>query len=202
MKLPKLACMVLLLILPSAYAQQRAEAPYSAWSWSGHLDHMTFDDVKAWDQGIDKNAFALGFAAERYTNTSDNTLSLGMSFIFYNDNDEFAQYVEDYWGDVDYEESSANAMSVFAEYGPRYRFGADNLSFFTVRGGISGLFLSERSIGNCSDCYSEDIDIDGGLYGVLGIGRSGTFIDFSLQFQQYFTGDIDNVLRLKISGTF
>lgn len=200
MKLPKLACMALLLILPSAYAQQQAEQPGS-WGWSGHMDHMTFDDEQAWDQGIDKNAFALGFAAE-YATASDNILSLGMSFIFYNDNDEFAQYVEDNWGDVDYEESSASAISVFAEYGPRYRFGADNLSFFTVRGGVSGVFLSERSIDYCSNCYSEDIDIDGGFYGVLGIGRSTSHVDFSLQFQPYFTGDIDNVLRFKVSGMF
>lgn len=199
MKLPKLACMALLLILPSAYAQQRTEQTGS-WGWSGHVDHMTFDKEQAWSQGIDDTATAVGFAAEYSTNA--NTLSLGMSFIFYNDNDEFAQYVEDYWGDVDYEESSASAFSLFAEFGPTYQFGADKLSFFTVRGGISGMVLSERSIGNCSDCYSEDIDIDGGLYGVLGIGRSLGPIDLSLQFQPYFTGDIDNLLRLKISGTF
>lgn len=191
----------LVLACSSAQAQQ-PEQPYSAWSWSGHLDHMTFDKEEAWNQGIADNATAIGFAAERFTNTSDNTISLGMSFIFYNDDDEFAQYVEDYWGDEDYAESSANALSVFAEYGPKYQFGADKLNFFTVRGGVSGMLFSERSISGCSDCYSEDIDINGGLYGVLGVGRSSGYIDWSLQFQQYFTGDIDNVFRLKISGAF
>ncbi len=181
---------------------QPSEAPYSAWSWSGHIDHMTFDDDKAWSAGIADHATAIGFAAERFTNTSDNTLSLGMSFIFYNDNDEFAQYVEDYWGDTDYAESSANALTVFAEYGPKYQFGADKLSFFTVRGGATGVFLSERGIDSCSNCYEEDIDIDGGLYGAIGIGRSSGFLDWSLQVHQYFTGDIDNVFRFKISGAF
>jgi len=185
----------------SVHAQQ-PEPAYSGWSWSGHVEHMNFDDDKAWEQGIADSATAIGFAAERYTNTSDNTLSLGMSFIFYNDDDEFAQYVEDYWGDTDYAESDANAISIFAEYGPKIRWGADRLSFFTARGGISGMLYSERGIGNCSDCYSEDIDINGGLYGVLGVGRTTGSIDWSLQFQQYFTGDIDNVIRLKISGAF
>lgn len=191
-----------LILVGSSTQAQQSEAPYSAWSWSGHLDHMTFDEEEAWNQGIADHATAIGFAAERFTNTSDNTISLGMSFIFYNDDDEFAQYVEDYWGDEEYAESSANALSVFAEYGPKYQFGADKLSFFTVRGGISGMLFSERSISGCSDCYSEDIDINGGLYGVLGIGRSTGYLDWSFQFQQYFTGDIDNILRLKISGAF
>lgn len=193
--------LIFLLGIPcAAMAQQYPATP--GWSWSGHVEHMTFDDETAWEQGIADNATAIGFAVERFQNTTENTWSLGMNFIFYNDDDEFAQYVEDYWGDVDYQESDANAISVFAEYGPRYRFGADKLSFFTVRGGLSGMLYSERGIGNCSDCYSEDIDIDGGLYGLVGIGRSTSSIDWSLQFQQYFSGDIDNVIRLKISGTF
>lgn len=190
------------LFLAVSVQAQQSEAPYSAWSWSGHLDHMNLDKDAAWEQGIGDTATAIGFAAERFTNTSDNTISLGMSFIFYNDDDEFAQYVEDYWGDTDYAESSASALSVFAEYGPKFQFGADQMSFFTLRGGVAGLLASERSISGCSNCYSEDIDINGGLYGVLGIGRSSGNLDWSLQFQQYFTGDIDNVLRFKVSGAF
>jgi hypothetical protein len=174
----------------------------SNWSWSGHLDHVNIDSEAAWLQGIDDGATALGFAAERYTNTSEMTLSLGASILFYNDNDEFAQYVRDSWGDVDYTESSANALMVFAEYGPKYRFGADNLSFFTVRGGASAILGSERSISNCSNCYAEDIEIDGGIYGVLGVGQTMGSLDWSLQFQQYFSGDLDNVIRLKLSGAF
>lgn len=172
------------------------------WSWSGHVDHMTFDDEAAWEEGIAENATAIGFSVERFQNTHEYTWSLGMNFIFYNDNDEFAQYIEDYWGDVDYQESDADGISIFAEYGPRYRFGADKLSFFTVRGGLNGVVYSERGISNCSDCYSEDIDIEGGVYGLIGVGRTLGAIDLGLQFQQYFSGDIDNVVRLKISGSF
>ena len=51
----------------------------SAWSWSGHLDHVNIDTDTAWLQGVDDGATALGFAAERYTNTSEMTLSLGAS---------------------------------------------------------------------------------------------------------------------------
>ena len=69
-------------------------------------------------------------------------------------------------------------------------------------GGLSGIFFSERSISSCSNCYSEDIDIDGGLYGVLGVGHKLGYFDIGLQFHQYFTGDLDNGFRLKLSSSF
>lgn len=176
---------------------------YTGWSWSGHVDHITVDKEAAAAQFVEKNATAVGGAAEYYSSNSDNTLSLGISLLFYRDNAAFGQYVEDYWGDdVDYEESDANAFMLFAEYGPKYRFGQDKMSFVTLRGGISGILASERGINNCSDCYSEDIDIDGGVYGVIGIGQTLGRLDVGLQFQQYFSGDLDNSLRLKISGAF
>jgi len=172
------------------------------WSWSGHIDHVTFDEEAAAEAFIEDTATALGFAAEYYTNTSENTLSLGMNILFYRDNAAFGQYVEDYWGDVDYSESDASAIMLYAEYGPKYRFGQDNMSFVVVRGGASGIFASERTIANCSDCYSEDIEMDGGVYGIVGIGQTLGSLDLSLQFQQYFSGDLDNALRLKLSGAF
>jgi hypothetical protein len=198
--LTKLLLLSPLFLPTAAIAQTYPTTP--GWSWSGHVDHMTFDKEAAWEQGIADNATAVGFSVERFQNTTENTWSLGMNFIFYNDDDEFAEYVEDYWGYANYEESNASAISIFAEYGPRYRFGADRLSFFSVRGGVTGIIYSERGINDCRDCYSEDIDIDGGLYGLLGIGRTTGSIDWSLQFQQYLSGDIDNVIRLRISGTF
>ena len=97
-------------------------------------------------------ATAVGGAAEYYSSKSENTLVLGASILLYRDNAEFAQYVEDYWGDVDYAESDANAFMLFAEYGPKYRFGQDNMTFVTIRGGLSGILASERSISNCRNC--------------------------------------------------
>ncbi len=174
----------------------------TGWSWSGHADHINIDKDAAEEQWIEDTAFAVGGAAEYFASDSENTLSLGASILFYRDNAAFSQYVEDWWGYDGYETSDANAFMLFAEYGPKYRFGQDNMSFFTVRGGVSGILASERSISNCSNCYSEDIEIDGGVYGVLGIGQTLGSIDLSLQFQQYFSGDLNNSLRLKISGAF
>lgn len=194
------------LLATSAFAAPSNNNPnnadYTGWSWSGHVDHVTIDAQAAAEQWIEDSATAIGGAAEYYSSKTENTLVLGASILLYRDNAEFAQYVEDYWGDVDYTESDATAFMLFAEYGPKYRFGQDNMSFFSVRGGVSGILASERSISNCRNCYSEDIEIDGGVYGVLGIGQTLGSLDLSLQFQQYLSGDLDNTIRLKLSGAF
>lgn len=180
-----------------------ANADYTGWSWSGHVDHVTIDSEAAASQWINDSATAVGGAGEYYSSNSENTLSLGASLLFYRDNAAFSQYVENYWdSDARYEKSDANAFMLFAEYGPKYRFGRDNMTFFTVRGGVSGILGSERAITNCSNCYEEDIEIDGGLYGVLGLGQTLGSLDLSIQFQQYFSGDLDNTIRLKLSGAF
>lgn len=186
----------------ATYNNNPTNADYTGWSWSGHVDHITFDSEAAAAEFIEETATAIGGAAEYYSSNSENTLSLGFSLVFYRDNAAFGQYVEDYWDDVDYEESDANAVMLFAEYGPKYRFGQNNTTFVTVRGGISGILGSERGISNCSDCYSEDIEIDGGVYGLLGVGQTLGRLDLSLQFQQYLSGDLDNSLRLKFATAF
>lgn len=192
------------LLASSAFAATPAQTndDYTGWSWSGHLDHVTIDAQAADDQWIEDTATAIGGAAEYYSTASENTLSLGASFLFYRDNAEFSQYVQDYWGDEDYSESDASAFMLFAEYGPKYRLGRNNMSFVTLRGGVSGVLASERGIANCSNCYSEDIEIDGGVYGVIGFGQTLGNLDLSVQFQQYFSGDLDNSIRLKLSGAF
>lgn len=196
-----LSLCVALLSLPSL-AQEPPLEPTSGWSWSGHVDHINIDEEAAAEQGVDDSFTAIGGAAEYYTSDSPMTLSLGLSIILYNDNEEFSQFVEDYWGDASYSSSDATGGQAFIEYGPKFHFGANDQSFVVVRGGVSGIFYSERSINGCSNCYSEDIDIDGGIYGVLGIGHKLGYFDIGLQFQQYFSGDLDNGFRLKLSSAF
>lgn len=202
---PLVVSSCLLVCSQLAIAQSGNSAPLrqTGWSFSGHVDHVNIDKEAAAepDAYVKDTATAVGAAAEYYSSDSENTLSLGASILFYRDNAEFSQYVRDWYGGG-YEDSDANAFMLFAEYGPKYRFGRDNMSFFLVKGGISGILASERGISNCSNCYEEDIEIDGGAYGVVGIGQTLGSLDISLQFQQYFSGDLDNSLRLKIAGAF
>ncbi len=57
-------------------------ADYTGWSWSGHVDHVTFDKEAAAIQGIEDSATAIGGAAEYYSSRTENTLSLGVNFLF------------------------------------------------------------------------------------------------------------------------
>lgn len=196
-----LASLLSATLIPVAEAADPRE--YSGWSWSGNIDHIgiTKEVANRPDVLVGTDATAIGFAGEYFTSASEMTYTLGFNYLMYNDNNEFEQYVHDWYGSS-YQQSDASAMMLYAEAGPRYRFGARGMSFFTARAGVSGIFASSRSISNCSNCYSEDINIDGGLYGVLGVGHNFGNVDISLQFQQYITGDLDNSLRLKFSTSF
>jgi hypothetical protein len=169
----------------------------SGWAWSGRLGNLNIDSELAQEQYVDDAAVMVGVAGEYYADTNDFTLTLGVDFLSYDDKATFNQLTTD-----GTKRSSASAMMIFAEYGPKIKFGADNSNFFIAHGGLSAVFGSERSIGYCTDCKTQDIELDGGAYGLLGIGHSFSSVEFSLQFQQYFTGDFDNSLSLKVSSVF
>lgn len=179
-------------------AETKAQTPaYSGWSWSAHVGSLNIDSKVARQQGIKSSAWVIGAAAERYSSDSILTFVVGVDLVGYSDNYSFSQ--ETNKGEKD---SDASAAMVYAEFGPRLPFGKDNNNYFIAHAGVSGIFSSERGIGNCTNCYSEDIDVKGGLYGVLGVGHTFNNFDLGLQFQQYMTGDLDNSLRLRISTSF
>jgi len=170
---------------------------YSGWSWSAHVGTMNIDSKVAKQQGIDDSAWTIGIAAERYSSDSSLTFVLGAEFIGYDDQYSFSQ--ETNKGNKG---SDASGALIYAEFGPRVPFGKDDSNYFIAHAGVSGMLNSERGISYCEDCYSEDIDVTGGLYGVLGVGHSFGNFDLGLQFQQYFSGDLDNSLRLRVSSSF
>lgn len=182
--------------------QTKIYGPTSGWSWAAHVDRMKIDKKIATEEGVEPWFTAVGGAGEYYFDNSDTTLSLGLSIIFYDDNEAFSQVVRDYWGYGYYSSSNANGAQAYIEYGSQYHFGRGDKSFFSIRGGLSSIFFSSRSINDCSNCWSEDIDVDGGAYGVLGVGHRLGPVDLGLQFYQYFGGDLDNGFRVKISSPF
>ena len=66
------------------------------------------------------------------------------------------------------------------------------------------MLLSERSIGSCADCYSEDIDINGGPYIQAGLSTGSDRVGVAFQYTQYFDADngIANSLGFTVSGMF
>ncbi len=186
-----------LLLATSAVAATPKEQAYSGWSWSAHVGTLSIDSKVAEQQGIDDSAWVIGLAAERYSSDSIMTITLGADFIGYGDNYSFSQNTN-----KGRKSSDASGALIYAEFGPRMPFGKDDTNYFVAHVGASGMINSERGISYCLDCYSEKIDVNGGLYGVLGVGHRFNSFDLGLQFQQYFSGDLDNSLRLRISSSF
>lgn len=187
-----------LIIASSAFADPTPkQQDYSGWSWSAHVGTLNIDSKIAKQQGIDDSAWVIGAAAERYSSNSNLTFLIGADFIGYGDNYSFSQNTNK--GEKD---SDASGAMIYAEFGPKVPFGKDASNYFIAHVGVSGILSSERGISYCENCYSEDIDVTGGLYGVLGVGHSFGNFDLGLQFQQYFSGDLDNSLRLRVSSSF
>jgi hypothetical protein len=186
-----------LIAIPAIAAPAPKEQSVGSWSWSAHVGNLNIDSKVAREQGIDSSAWVIGVAAERLTSDSSLGFLVGLDFIGYDDNYSFSQ-------DTNHgnKSSDASGAMVYAEFGPKVPFGQGGNNYFLAHAGVSGIFSSERGIGYCSDCYSEDIKVKGGLYGVLGVGHSFSRFDMGLQFQQYFSGDLDNSLRLNFSTSF
>ena len=121
---------------------------------------IMLDDKKAKKEGVEDSAPYLKPGFELYR--SSWLFGGGLSIIFYDDNQEFKQAVEDFTGDTSVEESSAFATDIYAEVGYRHEF-SDHL-YLDVIGGYEYMLQSDRSISNCSNCFEEDIDLSAGLY--------------------------------------
>ncbi len=186
-----------LLASPMIASAAPKEQAYSGWSWSAHLGTLNIDSKIAEEQGVEDSAFIIGAAAERFSSDSILTFLVGFDLISYEDNFSFSQ--ETNKGE---KSSDASAAMIYAEFGPKLPFGKESNNYFIAHVGLSGILSSERSIGYCTDCYSESIDIDGGAYGVLGVSHSFSRVEIGLQYQQYFSGDLDNSLRFNIATTF
>jgi hypothetical protein len=183
---------------------ENTNLPYtSGWGFSGYVDNQSIDSKVAEQERVDDSAIVVGFAAERYNSANNYTLNLGLDILIYDDKAEFTQETENTWsGDTENSDSAARGFLLYADYGPRFKFGADNANYFTVRGGFSIMISSDRSIGNCTNCWSEDIDIDGGAYGLLGIGHSFGSVSLGLQAKQYLTGDLGTGIGIKLSSSY
>ena len=177
-------------VLLIAISALTAHTALADWSLGGYVESMSLNTEKAAQEGIEDSAWALGFNADYF---SDGLMaaSLGSAYVMYDDNREFSQQVEviggfDH-GDIRTESSDASALLIYADIGPRFTFG--HSSYFSAKAGFSTFFASERSIGSCGDCYSEDIDIDGGLYIQTALGHSFERVSIGFVYNQFLDDD-------------
>lgn len=192
---------VLLIVMPAL----NINTAFADWSFGGYLESMSLNSEKAVQEGIEDSALALGFNAD-YFSDGLMSASLGTAWVMYDDNREFSQQVEVVGGfddgDIQTADSEASAFLIYADFGPRFTFG--DSSYFSAKAGFATFFASERAIGNCSNCFSEDIDIDGGAYIQTALGHSFDRVSIGFVYNQYLDDDkgVSDGIRFLIASGF
>jgi hypothetical protein len=76
-------------------------------------------------------------------------------------------------------------------------------SFSVGANGGYSLIFGSRTIENCINCFSEDLNVDGGLYvePVAYIGKSGGF-QFGASLRHYLGGDMKNMFMIRLVKPF
>ncbi len=122
----------------------------------------------------------------------------GVGMYLYSDNEGFTQWVEDSFGNTDRAKSSASGFTAIGEVG--YAKALNENIALEALGGVELMLSSERGIDNCSNCYEQDIDIDGGMYLMprLRISSTGSF-NFSISYQHFLSGDIESAIAANFS---
>ena len=175
----------------------------SGWGFSGTVDNISVDSKVADSQYIGHSLTAVSFAGERYNSENNRTFNVGLNILMYDDKAGFSQTTQSSWGgDVQESDSSARGFLLFADYGPRFKFGQDQANYVTARGGFSAMLSSDRSIGNCTDCDTQDIEVDGGLYGLVGVGHSFGSFTLGVQLTQYLSGDLGTGVGIKLASSY
>lgn len=197
-----------LLCLSSAYAEEAQTEQVGSdgathlakrWIFNVNAENLSIDDEVAALQGIEPDAFSINVEAEYFLNDNLSTV-IGLGFLGYDDNEEFSQLTEDAFGDVDNSSSSASALPLVMDMGYTRFYNGSVPAYVTLRGGLTYMFASERAIENCSDCSSQDIDVDGGMFVQAGAGINlGRSFTLGLYYKNYFSGDIEDAVGLRLS---
>lgn len=174
------------------HADHDAHRHRTGFNFGFHYERLTLDPTIAARElvGEKANAFNFDFTLTEPPRNSRIRagylgFNFGMSFISYDDQGEFGQAVIDPYGFYTVENSDADAFHLYFEGGPNMPF--SDFSTLDLKLGYSLPIVSERSIDYCEGCYSEDIDIDGGLYGKTGISIGSNNVSFVSQYKYFFS---------------
>lgn len=175
------------------------------WSFGADTSFVGLESEQAAKEGIDESAYTLGIEANYSKSNWLTTVST--QILMFDDNNEFRQAVEGSgWlneGDRDVKSSDASAVIFSVATGRYWQFGEKKDVRVAAQLGFSTVGASERSIANCSDCRSEDIDIDGGAFIKAGVTKDLGAVNIGLQATQYISGDgLKNSLGFTLSTKF
>ncbi|WNO08776.1 porin family protein [Teredinibacter sp. KSP-S5-2] len=176
--------------------QEQAPARSNAWYIGG--GRVDIDSQIASEQGIGDSAtyIKVGWVGQN----KNFVYGAGISYLDYSDNRSFNQQVESNWGDRSTESSDASASAFFGEGG--YTFMPSKYVGIDMLAGMELIWRSERGIGNCSDCYEEDIDVDSGIYVSPRLRLIADGFTFSISYQHYLSGDLGGTPLVTLGWTY
>lgn len=164
------------------------------------IDEKAASDPKA---QVGDSATVVDFAGEYFFNKNFSA-NMGLGFLSYDDKNKFTVPTENVsTGDRENSSSDASAMPLFVDFGYKHFFNTKNATYLAARAGFNTLILSERSVANCTNCPSQDIDISGGVYGALGAGvKFGESWGMGLLYKNYFSGDLTYSIGLQVTFAY
>lgn len=186
-------------ILPAvAYAQK----PERKWEFAAHLSQTSFDSEIALEEGIDDGAISLNLIADY--DASRWLTSVGIDILFYDDKNSFEVETIDSFGNEDTSDSGATGYIFHAAFGPKWNLGRDRDIVLAAQGGYGVVFDSGRRVGNCSNCPSSDIDIEGGLFVKFQAFKNiNSTIALGLHYTNYVSSDsIDGSVGVILSSAY
>jgi len=167
------------------------------WTGSVGLTFSTLDTDVANEAAVGEQMSSLELAF----NYSEANFVVGGGFglLIFDDQSDESYYVETSSGDIEDRDADANGFNFFFEGGYRHNIGQFNLDLV---GGVQGI-SAERSVSNCTDCPTAELEIDGGTYikPRVSYSYSPTGV-LELGYAQYLSGDIQSTLALTWGGRF
>lgn len=167
------------------------------WGFSAQLGQLNLDPIAAKYERLNDTATVLSIDAERSWNEYNLSLSTGLDIQFYRDKAGFKQNTT-----IGMQSSSASGGSFHVQGGPQMRIGDNEAIRGFLHAGYNQVLSNNRSIGNCTNCYSEKIRLDSGTYFAAGLGYKINNITWGVQYTKFNQGDFKDSLTLKMTGSF
>ncbi len=167
-------------------------------NWNFGIGYYNLDKTTAQQECIDSSATYIHFG---YEGQDGNFLfGGGISGYLLGDNCKFSQDIIDGWGDRSTESSDANAYGLYGELGYSFPI-TPGAVHFDLTGGVEKVW-AERGISNCSNCYSENINLDSGFYirPKFKFMSKGGFT-FTIGYNYFPSADINNGITLTFGYT-
>lgn len=167
------------------------------WGFSLQLGQLNLDPIAAKYESLNDTATLLSFDAERRWNDYNLSIATGFDIQMYRDKAGFRQNTT-----MGMQSSSASGGSFHVQGGPQMRLGDNDAIRAFLHVGYNQVLSNDRSIGNCTNCYSEKIRLESGNYFATGIGYTINNLTWGVQYVKYASGDFKDSLALRMSGSF